>query len=232
MSRQENINRINSILKISQCKHILTTQNSNLKLLPSVNCIDIQNIKNNSEQMPLATVSKHNPAYIIYTSGSTGTPKGVSISMRAITNYALWAKQHYISKEAKTTFSFFTSVSFDLTLTSILVPLISGNEVMVYNQEDSFLQLTKVVNDDIDVVKLTPSHLKMIKNIPSINKNGKVFIVGGEKLDSSLANEVFNFYEGKAKIFNEYGPTEATVGCMCMNTILMIILIVYLLVNL
>ncbi|MCP4229506.1 MAG: amino acid adenylation domain-containing protein, partial [bacterium] len=40
----------------------------------------------------------------------------------------------------------------------------------------------------------------------------KRFIVGGEALDSSLAADIARNFD--VEIYNEYGPTEATVGCM------------------
>ena len=40
-------------------------------------------------------------------------------------------------------------------------------------------------------------------------------VVGGEKLESSLASEVSKVFHHNIDIYNEYGPTEATVGCSC-----------------
>ena len=39
-------------------------------------------------------------------------------------------------------------------------------------------------------------------------------IVGGEQFETELANEVLRSFAGNVEILNEYGPTEATVGCM------------------
>ncbi len=44
--------------------------------------------------------------------------------------------------------------------------------------------------------------------------NLKRFIVGGENLDRQLALEIHELFNGKVEIYNEYGPTEAAVGCM------------------
>jgi acyl carrier protein len=38
--------------------------------------------------------------------------------------------------------------------------------------------------------------------------------VGGENLETGLAREIYNKCGGLVEIYNEYGPTEATVGCM------------------
>lgn len=39
-------------------------------------------------------------------------------------------------------------------------------------------------------------------------------IVGGEQLSVSLARQITEASDHRIEIFNEYGPTEATVGCM------------------
>lgn len=42
----------------------------------------------------------------------------------------------------------------------------------------------------------------------------KRMIVGGEQLSTALAKRITEASDGRISIFNEYGPTEATVGCM------------------
>jgi len=156
-------------------------------------------------------------AYIIYTSGTTGNPKGVKISQRALLNYICSAALYYVKGEA-VDFAFHTSISFDLTVTSIFTPLITGNAIIVYAENNNDLLIEKILREDrVDIVKLTPSHLKLIKNSESLRKGKsriKRFIVGGEKLEASLAREIVSLFNGNIEIYNEYGPTEATVGCM------------------
>ena len=68
--------------------------------------------------------SSETPAYVLYTSGSTGKPKGVVVGQASILNYLLWAKEAYLTDmDVPTIFPFFTSLVFDLTLTSIFLPL-------------------------------------------------------------------------------------------------------------
>jgi len=64
------------------------------------------------------------PAYIMYTSGSTGRPKGVMISHRALSHYLQWARSTY-SPDQPVNAPLFTAVGFDLTITSLFLPLIS-----------------------------------------------------------------------------------------------------------
>ncbi len=152
-------------------------------------------------------------AYILYTSGSTGRPKGVLIHHSSLRDYVLWAVKHYVRGEG-VNFPFYTSISFDLTVTSIYTPLLSGNAVVLYGEGDGGVLIESIVGDThVDVVKLTPSHLKVIRD--SVGRgNIRRFIVGGEDLETALAGEIFDNCDGAVEIINEYGPTEATVGCM------------------
>ncbi|MDQ1354395.1 MAG: hypothetical protein QG657_4704, partial [Acidobacteriota bacterium] len=157
-------------------------------------------------------------AYIIYTSGSTGKPKGVMVEQQSVVNYIWWAAKCYVKGE-RVNFPLYTSISFDLTVTSIYTPLITGNAVVIYgeNETDKVLLIERIIEEDIvGVVKLTPSHLKIIKE-KAVYKEAMIlkrFIVGGEILDRQLALAIHEVFKGKVEIYNEYGPTEATVGCM------------------
>ena len=77
------------------------------------------------------------------------------------------------------------------------------------------LSILKVIEDDsVDIIKLTPSHLQLIKNMNVGNSRVKKLIVGGEDLKSALTRAAHDTFKGGVEIYNEYGPTEAIVGCM------------------
>jgi len=166
----------------------------------------------------------NNLAYVIYTSGSTGRPKGVMIEHRNVVNYISWAIKHYIGVQ-NINFPLFTSPAFDLTVTSIFCPLLSGNAIVVYEDENPEMLIERIIEENrVDVVKLTPSHLKLILSSRYFDStlsfsrkpksNIKCFIVGGELFEAGLAREIFQKFNNRLTIHNEYGPTEATVGCM------------------
>ena len=155
-------------------------------------------------------------AYIIYTSGSTGTPKGVMIENRSLVNYVWWAKQQY-SRCESLTWPLFSSLAFDLTVTSIFVPLVSGGRIVVYREDPRIpgTAVSKVVEDNlVDIVKLTPSHLALVSNFDLSRSKIRKFIVGGEEFKTELARDITRRFAHPIEIYNEYGPTEATVGCM------------------
>ena len=173
-------------------------------------------ITNYSTQNLVTMASSQNLAYIIYTSGSTGQPKGVMIQHRSLINYAWWASQYYLQGE-KLTFPIFSSLSFDLTITSIYVPLISGCKIVIYREQDELdAQMVRdIIKDNaVDIIKLTPAHLTVTKEVNLANSKLRRMIVGGEDFKRSSAIAVSDQFSGEIEIYNEYGPTEATVGCM------------------
>ncbi len=152
--------------------------------------------------------------YIIYTSGSTGNPKGVMIEHRGLVNYVTWASKVYVQGQ-DCDFPLYSSLSFDLTVTSIYVPLITGNKVVIYGAEEKELLISKIIKDDqVQVIKLTPAHLQIIKELDVSSSQVKRFIVGGEELTQELAKEIYHKFDQKIELYNEYGPTETVVGCM------------------
>jgi amino acid adenylation domain-containing protein/non-ribosomal peptide synthase protein (TIGR01720 family) len=153
-------------------------------------------------------------AYIIYTSGSTGLPKGVMIEHHGLTNYIEWARKVYLGDKDEV-FPLYSSLSFDLTVTSIFTPLLSGNKIIVYGDDKDEFVLYRIMRENKStVIKLTPSHLSLLKNLDNRNSNVKKFIVGGEDLKVGLANGITDSFGGNIEIYNEYGPTETVVGCM------------------
>ncbi len=155
----------------------------------------------------------HDLAYMIYTSGSTGKPKGVMIEHHSLTHYIWWANKMYVEDEE--VFALYSSLAFDLTVTSIFTPLISGGTIEVYRDDREEYVLHRIIRErKATVVKLTPAHLSLLRDTDNRNSSIKRFIVGGDDLKASLAREVRESFGGNIDIYNEYGPTEATVGCM------------------
>ncbi len=153
-------------------------------------------------------------AYIIYTSGSSGQPKGVMIEHQGLVNYICWAKKMYVKNDNEV-FPLYSSLSFDLTITSIFTPLISGSQIRIYQDNEDEYVLNRIMKDNkVTVLKLTPAHLSLIKELNNTNSSVKRLIVGGDNLKVSLSKSIYESFNGGVEIFNEYGPTETVVGCM------------------
>ncbi|UOZ02729.1 non-ribosomal peptide synthetase [Amycolatopsis sp. WQ 127309] len=155
-------------------------------------------------------------AYVIYTSGSTGTPKGVQVTHRGLANYLAWAAGAYPFPRAGGAV-LHSSPAFDMTVTSIFLPLLAGRPVQLAEEGADPAGLLPAPGAAL--VKLTPTHLKVLAGT---SPAGVVFppavIVGGEDLPAAAATQVLAGLPPGGYLVNEYGPTETVVGC-CVHTL-------------
>ena len=214
--------RTDYMLQNSGVRVVLTTdelrQERVIAARTQVRYVDVSDAKKfgQDQRSPLPLPDRESTAYVIYTSGSTGTPKGVQIPHRALHHYIDWARRYYVAGQP-VDMPLFSSLAFDLTVTSIYVPLATGGKVVIYREESGTrdLSLYSVIKDDqVGIIKLTPSHLALIASMDLSSSRARKLIVGGEDLKVSLARRIHRAFGGGIEIINEYGPTEATVGCM------------------
>jgi amino acid adenylation domain-containing protein len=155
-------------------------------------------------------------AYLIYTSGSTGHPKGVLVEQGGLADYLRWASDRFVKGE-RLTYALFTSMAFDLTLTSLFLPLITGGTLEIYPEPDGPVDtaLMDVVEANaVDFIKLTPSHLSLLARVGLDGSRIRRIVVGGENFRTRLAATISTQLNDQVELFNEYGPTEAIVGCI------------------
>ncbi|MCG7406875.1 amino acid adenylation domain-containing protein [Paenibacillus sp. ACRRX] len=154
-------------------------------------------------------------AYVMYTSGSTGRPKGVMVEQRGLSHYIDWARGAYVTQAAET-FAFYSSIAFDLTITSLFVPLTGGHRLIIYGDDltiDVILQRI-MTEGQVTIAKLTPAHLTLLPGMDITTSTVHSLIVGGEELSTSVAARISKNWPIPLAIYNEYGPTETVVGCM------------------
>ena len=203
------IERINMIISESKCKYGFFETNEVKNIIDILNIEDI--IMDDKKSYNINNSKVSNVVYNIYTSGSTGKPKGVEISHLSLMNYIFWANKMYV-KNNKSDMPLYSSISFDLTVTSIFLPLISGGKIKIYDANDKFVILKIFEDDDVDIVKLTPSHLNIVNQVQGKVEKINTLILGGEVLKTKDCFDMKSLND--VHIYNEYGPTEATVGCM------------------
>jgi hypothetical protein len=164
---------------------------------------------------PLEKPWPDNLAYIIYTSGSTGVPKGVLVTHRGLNNYLQWCLSMY-GISAACGAPLHSPITSDLSVTTLFATLLAGKTIVIVPESSGPEALLQMAPDkDFSFVKLTPSHLDIF-NSPSIGSGislaTRALIVGGE----ALIGESLTYWRERTpevRIFNEYGPTEAAVGC-------------------
>ena len=156
-------------------------------------------------------------AYVIYTSGSTGKPKGVMIEHHSLMCYLTNSKARYISDDVNCSGTFsHLSYSFDGSVTSLFMPFLWGKSIVLQasGAHEIFGKEYFENNAPYDFIKLTPAHMPLLQmavkgKLENITKR---LVLGGEALKWQHIKYLVE--EGSdIEIVNEYGPTEATVGC-------------------
>ncbi len=161
------------------------------------------------------TVKDHQLAYVIYTSGSTGKPKGVLIEHGGFNNYINFAARYY-EVDTGAGNPVHLSIAFDATITSLFTPLTCGQKLILLPEQDEFHHLLNIISEisDLSFVKMTPAHLDLLNQaLPELHRQAaKCFILGGEALNFASIKK-WRQVTPEMRIVNEYGPTEAVVGC-------------------
>ena len=152
--------------------------------------------------------------YILFTSGSTGTPKGVPISYKNSNAFIRdFAKEFQLNSNDK--FLQIYDLTFDASIHCYLLPLFLGASIYTVSPNKiKYLEAYKLMEkQDLTFAKFPPSVLSYLKpyfkkiNLPKL----KYSLLGGESLDFELVKQWQNCVPN-AKIYNVYGPTEATIN--------------------
>ncbi|MFP5265248.1 MAG: amino acid adenylation domain-containing protein, partial [Blastocatellia bacterium] len=157
--------------------------------------------------------SAENVAYVIYTSGSTGRPKGVMVPHRAVVNRLLWERRAYPLDESDRILQI-TSLNFDVSVSEIFAPLISGAQLIIAEPEghkDSSYIVRMIAEHGITLINLVPSMLQVLLDEPGLEscKSLRRVYCGGEVMPVHLKDRFFERLS--ATLLNLYGPTESTV---------------------
>ncbi|WP_143870395.1 non-ribosomal peptide synthetase [Catenovulum sediminis] len=187
----------------------------------------------NTQLVDLPTACEQDLAYIIYTSGSTGKPKGVQINHANLINFFVGLEQKF-GRPTKQYSHWLavTSICFDISVLELFWTSCRGDCVTIQPERpiaQSGQSITKqdkqqqqllnkrlnhvwqaevlVKQNNITHLQCTPSFAKQLST--ETLQHLSVLLVGGEALSNDLANQLTQ--SASLKVFNMYGPTEATV---------------------
>ncbi|KAM3115391.1 amino acid adenylation domain-containing protein [Phormidesmis sp. 146-33] len=149
-------------------------------------------------------------AYILYTSGSTGRPKGVQIPHRAVVNF-LYAMQQDLNLSPGDVLLSVTSLSFDIAVLELLLPLVVGATVELVDRAtavDGRQLATSLAQTQATFMQATPATWRLLLEADWQGLPGLTMLCGGEALTPDLAAQLLP--RGVA-LWNLYGPTETTI---------------------
>jgi amino acid adenylation domain-containing protein/non-ribosomal peptide synthase protein (TIGR01720 family) len=151
------------------------------------------------------------PAYMIYTSGSTGRPKGVVVEHRSVADYLAFTAKAYPA--AHGTAVLHSPIAFDLTVTALFTPLVTGGCVHLSEiGDDDPAGLVRLRENPCTFLKATPSHLPLLEAADEAYSPTGALLLGGEALVGSALTR-WRQAHPDVTVYNVYGPTEATVNC-------------------
>lgn len=161
----------------------------------------------------LPTIDSNACAYVMFTSGSTGKPKGVAVSHRNLA-WSTFARQHSYP-EPPTAFLLLSSLATDSSVAGIYWTLTGGGRLVLPGQrqeQDSNAVERLIETNEVSHMLLVPSLYALLLEfcVPAKLASLRAVIVAGESCAAAVVNTHADVLP-VATLYNEYGPTEATV---------------------
>jgi amino acid adenylation domain-containing protein len=148
--------------------------------------------------------------YVIYTSGSTGKPKGVCVPHGAVVNF-LYSMQHSPGITANDSILAVTTLSFDIAVLELYLPLVSGGKLVIADQAtivDGIRLAEAIESHSISLLQATPATWRMLIQSGWNGKQDLKVLCGGEPMPTDLVAPLLDRCQ---ELWNMYGPTETTV---------------------
>ena len=164
---------------------------------------------------PESNASALQAAYTIYTSGSTGQPKGVVVSHQNLVQ-STQARLDYYSESIRA-FLLLSSYAVDSSMAGIFWTLLSGGTLVLPRQGlelDTRALAALISSHNVSHLLCLPSLYSLLledSNPDELDPLNTV-VVAGEACPNDLVKLHHDSLTDTA-LFNEYGPSEATVWC-------------------
>jgi acyl-coenzyme A synthetase/AMP-(fatty) acid ligase/aryl carrier-like protein len=108
-----------------------------------------------------------------------------------------------------------TTISFDIAVVELLLPLCVGATVAIARREeviDGFRLMERLYTEKVTAMQATPSTWRLLLEAGFKAPSGFKILCGGEALPLDLAERLL---QGEGELWNMYGPTEATIWASC-----------------
>jgi amino acid adenylation domain-containing protein len=163
-------------------------------------------------------VRTEDPAYVIFTSGSTGAPKGVAVGHGALASFVHAAAEYY-SVGRGDRFLQFASLTFDVSLKEIFVPLAAGGTIVVRSEHmtDSavaFAEECRALRLSHICVGTAFWHEIVAAEWPTgldLGPGVRFVDIGGEATNPAAVRRWHAVAPPHIRLTNGYGPTETTI---------------------
>ncbi|MFJ8139474.1 amino acid adenylation domain-containing protein [Streptomyces sp. NPDC096013] len=184
---------------------VLVAEETVGRLSADVETVLVGELGTDSGELP--DVTSDQLAYVIYTSGSTGRPKGVAVAHASVANLAA-AMGPVLGVGPGLTAMQFASFSFDAAVLDVAVTLAAGGTLAIASSEerrDGAALAAMIDFNGVDSASVVPSLLGVLepKSVAGVGN----WVLGAERLEAGLAAK----WRAGARVWNTYGPTEATV---------------------
>ncbi|MBV1882189.1 MAG: amino acid adenylation domain-containing protein [Pseudomonadales bacterium] len=158
-------------------------------------------------------------AYTIYTSGSTGKPKGILVPCSAMINF-LESMAREPGCEAGDRLLAVTTLSFDISVLELFLPLISGATTVIASRQevkDGEKLANLIAEESVTIVQATPATWRILLasdwGDDALKTASKIrTLCGGEALPIDLVDALL---PRSKELWNMFGPTETTVWSSC-----------------